>query len=50
MPKSWFTVQANADGQRAKVDVRGYIGEWGVTDRDFGSSPRGRGTRTPLAP
>ena len=35
MPKSWFTVQALADGRTAQVSVRGYIGEWGVTDRDF---------------
>lgn len=35
MPKSWFTVQALADGRTAQVAVRGYIGEWGVTDRDF---------------
>ena len=35
MPKSWFTVQALADGRMAQVSVRGYIGEWGVTDRDF---------------
>ncbi len=35
MKKSWFTVQALADGRTAQVAVRGYIGEWGVTDRDF---------------
>lgn len=35
MKKSWFTVQAAADGRTAQVAVRGYIGEWGVTDRDF---------------
>lgn len=35
MPKSWFTVQALADGRTAQAAVRGYIGEWGVTDRDF---------------
>lgn len=35
MPKSWFTVQAAADGRTAQVAVRGYIGEWGVSDRDF---------------
>ena len=35
MKKSWFTVQALADGRTAQVSVRGYIGEWGVTDRDF---------------
>lgn len=35
MPKSWFTVQALADGRTAQVSVRGYIGEWGVSDRDF---------------
>lgn len=33
--KSWFTVQAFADDKTARVDVRGYIGEWGITDRDF---------------
>lgn len=35
MPKSWFTVQALADGRTAQVAVRGYIGEWGVSDREF---------------
>lgn len=35
MKKSWFTVQAVADGRTAQVAVRGYIGEWGVSDRDF---------------
>lgn len=35
MAKSWFTVQAFANDKTARVDVRGYIGEWGVTDRDF---------------
>lgn len=35
MKKSWFTIQALADGRTAQVAVRGYIGEWGVTDRDF---------------
>lgn len=41
--KSWFSVQAaavKAEGGEAAADVsiRGYIGEWGVTDRDFISS------------
>lgn len=35
MKKNWFTVQAAADGRTAQVAVRGYIGEWGVNDRDF---------------
>lgn len=35
MKKSWFTVQALADGRTAQVAVRGYIGEWGITDREF---------------
>lgn len=35
MAKSWFTVQAFADDRIARIDVRGYIGEWGVSDRDF---------------
>ncbi|WP_059751237.1 head maturation protease, ClpP-related [Thiobacillus denitrificans] len=35
MKKSWFTVQALADGRTAQVSVRGYIGEWGITDREF---------------
>jgi len=41
MPKkqSWFNVKAadaNAPGEVAgEVSIRGFIGEWGVTDRDF---------------
>lgn len=37
--KSWFSVQASAAnanaGTAADVAIRGYIGEWGITDRDF---------------
>lgn len=37
--KNWFSVQAAAavsgNGQTAEVAIRGYIGEWGVTDSDF---------------
>lgn len=35
MSNSWFNVQAAADGKTARVEVRGYIGEWGLNDRDF---------------
>lgn len=38
MPKqqSWFNVQAaEGDAQAGEVAIRGYIGEWGITDRDF---------------
>lgn len=31
---TWFNVAA-AEAQAAEVSIRGYIGEWGVTDRDF---------------
>lgn len=41
--KSWFTVQALADDKMARVDVRGYIGEWGITDRDFISAVEAQG-------
>ena len=34
MPKSWYTVRAEADAT-VHVSIRGLIGEWGVTDRDF---------------
>lgn len=35
MPKSWFTVAAATAEAPAEVAIRGYIGEWGVNDRDF---------------
>jgi len=36
MPKQkWFSIQASDDGRRVSVAVRGYIGEWGLTDRQF---------------
>lgn len=36
MPKSWFTVQAAKDAPKAgEVSIRGYIGDWGVNDRDL---------------
>lgn len=43
MAKSWFTVQAFADDKTARVDVRGYIGEWGVNDRDFIAAVKAQG-------
>lgn len=38
MPRkqSWFNVKAaEGDAKAGEVSIRGYIGEWGVTDRDF---------------
>jgi len=35
MPSSWFTITAAAENAPAEVAIRGYIGEWGVNDRDF---------------
>ena len=37
MPKShsWFNVQASADAGAGEVSIRGFIGDWGLTDADF---------------
>lgn len=35
MKKRWFTVQALAGARAVQVAIRGLIGEWGLTDRDF---------------
>lgn len=35
MKKRWFTVQALAETRAVQVAIRGLIGEWGLTDRDF---------------
>lgn len=34
MPRSWFSVQALAPGS-AEINIRGIIGDWGLTDRDL---------------
>lgn len=47
MPKqqSWFNVQAaEGDAQAGEVAIRGYIGEWGITDRDFIAGVEALGT------
>lgn len=35
MARKWFDVRAEADQKELRVSIRGIIGEWGVTDRDF---------------
>lgn len=35
MPKKWYAIQASDDTGRVSVAVRGYIGEWGLTDAQF---------------
>ncbi|MFU8832114.1 MAG: head maturation protease, ClpP-related [Wenzhouxiangella sp.] len=35
MPKHWYKIQAEAGSKVANVSIRGYIGEWGVSDREF---------------
>lgn len=33
--KSWYSIKAQAEQKAAEISVRGYIGEFGVTDRDL---------------
>lgn len=35
MSKKWFDVRAEAERKEVSVSIRGIIGEWGVSDRDF---------------
>lgn len=35
MPQQWFTVRAEAEAKTVKVSIRGIIGEWGLSDREF---------------
>lgn len=35
MPKKWYAIQASDDTGRVSVAVRGYIGEFGLTDAQF---------------
>ncbi len=35
MPQQWFTVRAQAEAKAVQVSIRGIIGEWGLTDREF---------------
>lgn len=35
MPKSWFSVKAAQGDTPPEVAIRGYIGDWGVTDEQF---------------
>lgn len=34
MPRSWYSVQAQAPNA-AEIDIRGIIGDWGLTDQDL---------------
>lgn len=35
MPQQWFTVRAQAEAKAVQVSIRGIIGEWGLSDREF---------------
>lgn len=35
MAKKWFDVRAEAERKEVSVSIRGYIGEWGVSDSDL---------------
>lgn len=35
MPQQWFTVRAEAEAKAVQVSIRGIIGEWGLSDREF---------------